>query len=64
MSDLRLAFVGCGAIAEWHLHAIKQGGTRIEVVAAIDPDPVRAQAIADQTGARVFGSLEDGVRAG
>jgi UDP-N-acetyl-2-amino-2-deoxyglucuronate dehydrogenase len=61
---LRLAFVGCGAIAEWHLHAIKQGGTRIEVVAAIDPDPVRAQAIADQTGARVFGSLEDGVRAG
>lgn len=64
MSDLRLAFVGCGAIAEWHLHAIQQGGTRIEVVAAIDPDPVRAQAIADQTGARVFGSLEDGVRAG
>jgi UDP-N-acetyl-2-amino-2-deoxyglucuronate dehydrogenase len=64
VSDLRLAFVGCGAIAEWHLHAIKQGGTRIQVVAAIDPDPVRAQAIADQTGARVFGSLEDAVRAG
>jgi predicted dehydrogenase len=64
VSDLRLAFVGCGAIAEWHLHAIRQGGTRIQVVAAIDPDPVRAQAIADQTGARVFGSLEDAVRAG
>jgi UDP-N-acetyl-2-amino-2-deoxyglucuronate dehydrogenase len=61
---LRLGFVGCGAIAEWHLHAIQQGGTRIEVVAAIDPDPVRAQAIADQTGARVFGSLDDAVRAG
>ncbi len=64
MSNLRLAFVGCGAIADWHLHAMKHGNTRIEVVAAIDPDPVRAQAIADQTGARVFGSLEDGVRAG
>jgi predicted dehydrogenase len=61
---LRLGFVGCGAIAAWHLHAIKQGEARIEVVAAIDPDPVRAQAIADQTGARVFGSLEDAVRAG
>jgi predicted dehydrogenase len=61
---LRLGFVGCGAIAEWHLHAIEQGGTRIEVVAAIDPEPVRAQAIADRTGARVFGSLEDAVRAG
>ena len=21
---VRLAFVGCGAIAEWHLHAIKR----------------------------------------
>jgi predicted dehydrogenase len=61
---LRLGFVGCGAIADWHLHAIQQGGTRIEVVVAIDPDPVRAQSIADQTGARVFGSLEDAVRAG
>ena len=60
MSDLRLAFVGCGAIAEWHLHAIKHGGTRIEVVAVIDPDPARARAIADQAGARVFGSLADG----
>ena len=55
-ATLRLGFVGCGAIAEWHLHAIRNGDTRIQVTAAIDPDPVRAQAIADQTGARVFGS--------
>lgn len=61
---LRLGFVGCGAIADWHLRAIRNGDPRIQVTAAIDPDPVRAQAIADQTGARVFGSLEDAVRAG
>jgi predicted dehydrogenase len=64
VKHLRLAFVGCGAIAEWHLHAIRQGDTRIEVVAAVDPRPTRAEAIAQQTGARVFGSLTDAVRAG
>ena len=54
MADpLRLAFVGCGAIAEWHLHAILAGDTRIDVTAAIDPDPrARAEADGDADGRR------------
>lgn len=62
--SLALAFVGCGAIAEWHLHAILNGDTRIDVTAVIDPDPVRAQAMAEQAGARPFGSLAEAVAAG
>lgn len=54
---LALAFVGCGAIAVWHLHAILTGDTRIDVTAVIDPDPARARAMAEQAGARPFGSL-------
>jgi UDP-N-acetyl-2-amino-2-deoxyglucuronate dehydrogenase len=61
---VRLAFVGCGAIAEWHLHAIRTGTTRVEVTAVIDPDPVRAGAMAGQTGAPPFGSLAEAAAAG
>jgi predicted dehydrogenase len=64
MSTLQTAFVGCGAIAEWHLHAIRTADTRIEVTAVVDPDPARAEAIAAKTGARPFASLADAVAAG
>ena len=64
--SLGLAFVGCGAIAEWHLHAIKAAVPRIDVTAVIDPDLDRAQAMAAKVGdgARPFGSLADAVAAG
>jgi UDP-N-acetyl-2-amino-2-deoxyglucuronate dehydrogenase len=64
--SLGLAFVGCGAIAEWHLHAIKAAVPRIEVTALIDPDLDRARALAAKVGdgARPFGSLADAVAAG
>ena len=35
---LKLAFVGCGAIAPYHLNGIKEHAPRIQVTAAIDPD--------------------------
>lgn len=56
---LRLGFVGCGAIAEWHLHAIETAVPRIEVVAAIDPNPTSAARIAERTGATPYASLAD-----
>jgi predicted dehydrogenase len=62
--SLRTAFVGCGAIAEWHLHAIRQADTRVEVVAAVDPDRARAEAIAAKTGAQPFASLAEAVAGG
>ncbi len=64
MSELRLAFVGCGAIADWHLHAIEQAVPRIRVVAAVDPDAPRARRIADRTGASPHPSLAAAVAAG
>lgn len=62
---LALAFVGCGAIAEWHLHAIKTG-LRIQVTAAIDPDLDRARVMAAKAGegARPFASLAEAVESG
>lgn len=62
--SLALAFVGCGAIADWHLHAILNGDTRIDVTAVIDPDPARAHTMAEKAGARAFGSLADAVAGG
>ena len=42
---LRLAFVGCGAIADWHLAALRAAAPRIDVTAAVDVDGDRAQAV-------------------
>src|SRR5262245_37833797 len=61
---LKMALVGCGAISRLHLPAIREGAPDIEITAAIDPDPARAQAIARETGARVFTSLSDGLAHG
>lgn len=64
MSELRLAFVGCGAIAEWHLHAIEAAVPRVRVVAAIDPNPQHAQRIADRAGATAYSSLAGAITSG
>ncbi len=62
MTDiLKLAFVGCGAISAHHLDAINESAPRIKITAAIDPSRDRANAIATQTGAQVFESLEQGL---
>ncbi|MGA2519728.1 MAG: Gfo/Idh/MocA family oxidoreductase [Acidimicrobiales bacterium] len=56
---LRLAFVGCGAIAWWHLRALRAAAARTDVVAAVDVDAARRRAMAEETGAAPFGSLAE-----
>ena len=61
---LKLAFVGCGAIAPYHLNGIKEHAPRIQVTAAIDPNRAKAEEIAAETGAQVFSSVEEGLAQG
>jgi predicted dehydrogenase len=61
---LRLAFVGCGAIAEWHLAALRAAASRTDVTAAVDVDSERVRAMAKETGAEAFDSLGDALTAG
>ena len=56
--ELRVAFVGCGRIAGFHLDGIEQAAQRTRVTAAVDPDANAAAAIAARTGARTYASLE------
>ena len=63
-AKLKLALVGCGAIARFHLDGIKEHAPRIEVSAAIDLDGDRAQACAEETGATAFTSLDEALEKG
>ena len=56
---LTMALVGCGAISRMHLLAIRAGAPEIAITAAIDADRERAEALAGETGAPAFTSLED-----
>ena len=58
-SSLKLAFFGCGGIARFHLRGIRAEAPEISVTAAIDVDPAKASAFAEETGAAPFSSLED-----
>ncbi|MBW2316757.1 MAG: Gfo/Idh/MocA family oxidoreductase [Deltaproteobacteria bacterium] len=60
---LKLALVGCGAISDWHRMGLEQV-PELEITAVVDVDPGRAQAAAEATGARAFGSLEDALADG
>ncbi|MCH8890867.1 MAG: Gfo/Idh/MocA family oxidoreductase [Myxococcales bacterium] len=61
---LKLAFVGCGAISSMHLLGIRDGAAQIEVTAAVDTNPEHAKAVAEQTGAAVYTSLEQALAEG
>ncbi len=63
-NTLKLALVGCGAIARYHLDGIKERAPRIQVTAVIDPNPERAAAYAAETGATAFATLEEALAQG
>ena len=63
-STLKLAFLGCGGIARFHLEGIRAQALRIAVTAAVDVDPARAGALARETGAATFSSLDDALARG
>ena len=63
-AHLKLALVGCGAIARFHLNGITSHAPRIRVTACVDPDLEKAQAYADETGAQAFGSLDEALSQG
>ena len=65
MSDkLKLAFIGCGAIARFHLNGIIGHTTDIDVTTLVDLDEVKAQAYAEETGGQVFTSLDEALAKG
>ncbi len=61
---LKLAFVGCGAISSMHLLGIREGAKQIEITAVVDTIPEHAKAVAEQTGAAVYSSLEQALAEG
>ena len=63
-ASMSIAFVGCGAIARYHLDGIRDFGDRIRVTAAIDPDLDKARSIAAETGATVYSSLDSALEDG
>ena len=54
---VRIALVGCGAIARAHWRGIRYHAPLVEVTAVVDADPARAAAMAERTGAPAFPSL-------
>ncbi len=61
---LRLALVGCGSIAEYHLAGANELGGKVEVTALIDPEPERARSFAERTGGRPYQSLAEAIAGG
>ncbi|MBX3025806.1 Gfo/Idh/MocA family oxidoreductase [bacterium] len=57
-ATLNLAVVGCGAISQLHLPALREGARRTTIAAVVDTDPARAEAAARSTGATPFTSLD------
>jgi UDP-N-acetyl-2-amino-2-deoxyglucuronate dehydrogenase len=62
-TPIGVAMVGCGAISEWHRRALAQRPD-LALRAAVDPDRARAEAVALETGAAPFASLDEALAAG
>lgn len=61
---LKLALVGCGLIARAHWHGIKHHAPDVKVTTTVDSDLNRAQAMAEETSAQAFDSLESALKMG
>ena len=59
---LRLAFVGCGAIARFHLDGIVERKLPIEITATVDTNLDRAEAFAKETGAQPFADFNQALQ--
>ena len=60
-SRIDVAVIGAGAFGRNHArvyHELEQQGEPVHLAAIVDADPVRADAIAKEFGARAFGSLD------
>jgi len=55
---IKMAFLGCGGIAQRHWLGIQTHAPQVQVTATIDTDPDRAAGMAEQTGGKAFSSLE------
>ncbi len=56
--NVKIAFVGCGGIAQAHWRGIQAHAPQLEVTATVDVDPARAAQMAEQTGGVSYTSLE------
>jgi UDP-N-acetyl-2-amino-2-deoxyglucuronate dehydrogenase len=61
---IKIAFVGCGGIAQAHWRGIQTHAPQLKVTATIDVDPTRAVEMAEQTGGQPFTSLETALEQG
>ena len=61
---LKLALVGCGAIARFHLDGIVERGLPIAVTAAVDTDLARAESFARETGGKAFRDFDEAIEKG
>ncbi len=61
---LQIALIGCGGIAQAHWRGIQAHSPRICVTAVVDTDGARAAAMAAQTGATPFPSLDEALAHG
>ena len=65
MSDsLKIALVGCGAIAEYHLKGLKSDVPRAKVTACVDSDIEKAKTYEELTGGRAFSSVDEALADG
>ena len=55
---IKVAIIGCGQIARNHLDSYKRN-PRVQVVACVDTDLGRAEALAKEVGARAYGSHQE-----
>lgn len=63
-ASLKIAFVGCGRIAQAHWRGIQAYVPRLQVTAVVDVNPARAAEMAEQTGGQPFTSLEAALERG
>lgn len=62
-ATVKLALIGCGAIAGWHVNALANN-PRVVITDMVDPVLERAETLAARVGARAHASLEEALANG